>query len=161
MNNKTHIRLISSDNQKLTIDIKSCEKSKLLKDILIDYEKEEDLPLPEVDSETLKYIIEYLEHYKNSEPIPIEKPLKSNDIKIVLEKQPWDLEYISKLSEESLHKLISAANYMDIYPLLSLSCCRIACELQDKPISEIQKFIGIECDMTEEQKKEYDQYPIE
>ena len=58
MNNKTHIRLISSDNQKLTIDIKSCEKSKLLKDILIDYEKEEDLPLPEVDSETLKYVIE-------------------------------------------------------------------------------------------------------
>ena len=161
MINKTHIRLISSDNQKLTIDIKSCEKSKLLKDILIDYEKEEDLPLPEVDSETLKYVIEYLEHYKNSEPIPINKPLVNNDIKIVLEKQPWDLEFISKFSEEALYKLINAANYMDIYPLLSLSCCRIACELQDKPISEIQKIIGIECDMTEEQKKEYDQFPID
>jgi len=31
MLDKSQIRLINSDNQKLTIDIKSCEKSKLLK----------------------------------------------------------------------------------------------------------------------------------
>ena len=46
---------------------------------------------------------------------------------------------------------------LNIYLLLSLSCCRIVCELQDK----LEKIIGIECDMTEEQKKEYDQYAIE
>jgi hypothetical protein len=161
MQENSRISLISSDKKRLYIDQKSCEKSKLLHGILIDYEKKEDLPIPEVDAETLKYVIEYLEHYKNSEPIPIEKPLKNNDIKQVLEKQPWDYEFISKISEECLLKLINAANYMDIYPLLSLSCCRVACKLQDKPINEIQKILGIECDMTEEQKKEYDQYIID
>ena len=76
MLDKSQIRLINSDNQKLTIDIKSCEKSKLLKNILIDYEKEEDFPLSGIDSETLKYIIEYLEHYKNREQFQLKNHLK-------------------------------------------------------------------------------------
>ncbi len=50
---------------------------------------------------------------------------------------------------------------MDIGSLLQLSCCRIASEMVDKPVDEVQKTFGIENDMTEEEMKEYDKYPID
>ena len=50
---------------------------------------------------------------------------------------------------------------MDIPSLLQLSLCRIGSEMLDKPIEEVQKKFEIECDMTEEEKKEYDKYPLD
>ena len=158
MAENTQITLKSKENKQFKISEKAANRAKVIKDILIDYEKGEDIPL-EVESDTLEMIIKYLEHYENEEPKEIPKPLKSGDLSKVLE--PWDFEFISQISLEKVPDLVNGANYMDIPSLLQLSLCRIGSEMLDKPIEEVQKTFRIDVDMTEEEKKEYDKYLLD
>ena len=158
MESEKTITLKSSDNQSFQIGTKAASRSKLINDILKDYQDESDFPLPEVDGKTLKKIIEYLEHYKDSEPKEIPKPLKDSKLENVIEK--WDADYILPIPKEECVSIINAANYMDIPSLLQLACAKIAALMMDLPVEEIQKEFGIEKDMTEEEAAEYDKYPI-
>ena len=158
MAENVQITLKSKENKQFKISEKAANRAKVIKDILIDYEKGEDIPL-EIDSDTLEIIIKYLEHYSNEEPKNIQKPLKTGDLSKVLE--PWDFEFISKISLDKAIDLVNGTNYLDIPSLLQLSLCRIGSEMLDKPIEEVQKKFEIECDMTEEEKKEYDKYPLD
>ena len=51
---------------------------KLVQDLLTDSEdgQEVEIPLPEVDSETLQCVWDYLQNYKTGDPEKLEKPLK-------------------------------------------------------------------------------------
>ena len=158
MESEKTITLKSSDNQSFQIGTKAASRSKLINDILKDYQDESDFPLPEVDGKTLKKIIEYLEHYKDSEPKEIPKPLKDSKLENVIEK--WYADYILPIPKEECVSIINAANYMDIPSLLQLACAKIAALMMDLPVEEIQKEFGIENDMTEEEAAEYDKYPI-
>ena len=158
MESEKTITLKSSDNQSFQIGTKAASRSKLINDILKDYQDESDFPLPEVDGKTLKKIIEYLEHYKDSEPKEIPKPLKDSKLENVIEKR--DADYILPIPKEECVSIISAANYMDIPSLRQLACAKIAASMMDLPVEEIQKEFGIENDMTEEEAAEYDKYPI-
>ena len=158
MSENTEITLVSSEDKQFKIAEKAAVRSKLLQGILTDYDKKE-VPLKEIDSETLETIIKYLEHYVNGEPKEIPKPLQHRDLSKILD--PWDYDFISKISIDNSIKLVNAANYMDIGPLLHLSCCRIASEMVDRPVEEVRKLFEIENDMTEEEMKEIDQYPLD
>ena len=43
----------------------------------------------------------------------------------------WYVEFL-KMENESLFELILAANFMDIGPLLELTCCAVAMQISDK-----------------------------
>ena len=158
MSENTLITLKSSEDKQFKISEKAAKRAKVFNDLLEDYGKNENIPL-EINSETLESVIKYLEHYENQEPKNIEKPLKSGDLTKVLD--TWDYEFISKFSLEKSVDLVNAANYINLDSLLQLSLCRIASEMVDQPIEEVQKKFGIESDMTEEEKKEIDQYPLD
>ena len=158
MAENTKITLKSSEDKQFKISEKAAKRAKVFNDLLEDYGKNENIPL-EINSETLESVIKYLEHYENQEPKNIEKPLKSGDLTKVLD--TWDYEFISKFSLEKSVDLVNAANYINLDSLLQLSLCRIASEMVDQPIEEVQKKFGIESDMTEEEKKEIDQYPLD
>ena len=49
---------------------------------------------------------------------------------------------------------------MDIKPLLDLSCAKIASIMKGKTAEEIRQLFNIECDLTEEELKEYEEYQI-
>ena len=158
MAENTLITLKSSEDKQFKISEKAAKRAKVFNDLLEDYGKNENIPL-EINSETLESVIKYLEHYENQEPKNVEKPLKSGDLTKVLD--AWDYEFISKFSLEKSVDLVNAANYINLDSLLQLSLCRIASEMVDQPIEEVQKKFGIESDMTEEEKKEIDQYPLD
>lgn len=152
------ITLISSDGQKLSIDEKSCAKSNLLKDLIMDYTAETDIPLPDIKGDVLKKVVEYLVHYKDTEPKEILKPLPSPNLLDVTDE--WDVTYINSVDLDSNFDIINAANYMDIKPLLDLSCAKIASLMKGKSAEEIRTMFNIECDLTEEELKEYEEYQI-
>jgi len=158
MSDTPQITLKSKENKQFKISEKAANRAKVIKDILIDYEKGAEIPL-EIESDTLEVIIKYLEHYANEEPKEIPKPLTSSDISKVLD--PWDFEFISKVSLEKVIDLVNGANYMDIPSLLQLSLCRIGSEMLDKPIEEVRKNFKIDDDMEEDERKEYDKYPLD
>eukprot|EP00540_Astrosyne_radiata_P022412 CAMPEP_0116847684 /NCGR_PEP_ID=MMETSP0418-20121206/14569_1 /TAXON_ID=1158023 /ORGANISM="Astrosyne radiata, Strain 13vi08-1A" /LENGTH=123 /DNA_ID=CAMNT_0004479153 /DNA_START=63 /DNA_END=431 /DNA_ORIENTATION=- len=114
-----------------------------------DADGDNEVPVMDVKAETLRKIIEYLEHYKDSKPPEIEKPLKSNIMSQVV--YEWDANFID-VDQETLFELILGANYMDIKPLLDLACAKVASMLKGKTPEEIRKEFNIENDFTPEEE---------
>ena len=153
-------KLKSSDGETFKVDKAVLEKSKILKELANDFPDEEaDLPINEVDSKNLKKIIGFMEHYKNSNPKEIPKPLPTHDLKTILD--DWDYNYINGLNLEELVDLVNGANYLDVTDLVKLVSAKIASEMLYGTVEEVRERFGIKSDMTEEELKEYNQFPLE
>jgi len=153
------IILFSAENEKFIIDKKAAKRSGLLKNCIEDDENFKELNLIDVDSKFLKIIIEFLEHYKDSEPKLPPTPIKDSDLMKNLDE--WSIIFFSKLNLEDIISLTNASNYMEIESLIQICCAIIASNMIDHPVDEVQKAFGIESDLTEEEMKEFDLYPIE
>jgi len=150
--------MTSSDGQKITIDEKSAERSSLMKGLIQDYTENSDIPMPDIRGEVLKKVVEYLTHYNESDPKEIPKPLPSANLLDVTDE--WDVTFINSVDLDTTFDIINGANYMDIKPLLDLSCAKIASLMKGKTAEEIRQMFNIECDLTEEELKEYEEYQI-
>jgi hypothetical protein len=153
------IKLKSSENEKFIIDKKAAKRSGLLKECMEADENFKKMNLIEIDSKILKLIIEFLEHYKDSEPQLPQSPLQDSNVMQYLDE--WSKIFFSKLNLEDIISLINASNYMDIKSLIKICSAIIASSMIDLPIEEVEKIFGIESDLTEEEMKEFDLYPIE
>lgn len=146
----------SSDNKKFEIDEAVARKSQLLKNIIdgkvlltSDTGAEEEIFLPNVKGTVLERVVEYCQHYKDSEPKEIEKPLPKNTLTDLV--SPWDDNFIN-LPHEDILDLILASNYLDIKPLLELSCAKVATLIKNKSPEEIRETFGIINDFTPEEE---------
>ena len=93
--------------------------------------KTTEIPLPNVKSEVLKKVIEFCEHHLAEPMTEVEKPLKSQNMADVVQK--WYANFV-KLEQVWLFELILilVANYMDIKPLLDLTCTTVASMIKGK-----------------------------
>ena len=155
----TKLVLVSSDNQKIEIDSESAQKSHLLKGLMTDFNSSQDpIPIPDIKADILNKVVEYLTYYKGKNPKDIPKPMPSANLSEIIDE--WDVKFINGIELDSVFDLINAANYMDIPSLLDLSCAKIASLLKGKTAQEIRTMFNIECDLTEEELKEYEEYQI-
>ena len=146
------IKLKSAENEIFTINKKAAKRSALLQNY-----KEDDENL-NVESKILKLIIEFLEHYQDSEPKLPQKPLKDSNVMQYLDE--WSKNFFSKIKLEDIIPLINASEYMGIECLLIICIAILASKMMDLPIEEVQKKFGIEYDLTEEEMKEFEKYPL-
>ena len=105
----------------------------------------QEIPLPNVKTHILAKVIEYAEHYKVEPMTEIAKPLKSANMSEVV--QEWYATFAA-VDQEILFELILAANYMDIKPLLDLTCATVASMIKGKTPEEIRKHFNIVNDFT-------------
>ena len=159
MSYNNSIILFSAENEKFIIDKKAAKRSGLLKNCIEDDENFKELNLIEIDSKILKLIVEFLEHYKDSEPQLPPTPLTDSNVMQYLDE--WSKKFFSKINLEDIISLINASNYMDIESLMKICCGIVASNIIDRPIDEVEKTFGIEYDLTEEEMKEFDNYPID
>jgi len=153
-------KIKSKDGQTFEVEEKCLGMSKVLKDLVNDFpEPEKELPVNEVEGKCLERIIDYLKHYETERPKEIPKPLPSPDLKQVVSE--WDYNYINPLKLEEVVDLVNAANFLDIPDLVNLSSAKLASEMINCPVEEAREKFGIKCDMTEEEKAEYDKYPLD
>jgi S-phase kinase-associated protein 1 len=145
------ITLVSSDGEKMQISAKAAQRSQLVKGIIEDYPDDAEVPLNNVKSGILKKIKEYLEHYQDSDPKEIERPLASQNYQDCVE--PWDYEFIN-VDLDLIFEIILAANYMDIKPLLELASSKIASIIKGKTPEEIRKTFNIQNDFTPEEEQQ-------
>ena len=117
-----------------------------------------EIPLYEIDSKTLKKIIEYLKHYTGDEkPKEIQKPLSSGDLKLLLSE--FDFNFISSLSFQDW---VKSANDLKTSELCDLILARLASEILNCEIEkEIRDKFTIEWDLTPEEVEEYEKYPLD
>jgi S-phase kinase-associated protein 1 len=111
-----------------------------------------DIPLPNVSAFILAKVIEYCKHYQHVEKmIPITTPLKSG--KLVDLVQPWYAEYV-KVDRAVLFDLAAAANFMDIKPLLDLTCLAVSIYIKGKSASELRTIFNLSSKLTPEEEEE-------
>ena len=145
------ITLISSDGEKVEISSKAVQKSVLVKGIIEDYPDDAEVPLNNVKNNILKKIKEYLEHYENEEPKPIERPLPSQKFEECVDS--WDFKFI-EVELDLIFEIILGANYMDIKPLLELASAKVASIIKGKTTEEIRKTFNIQNDFTPEEEQQ-------
>ncbi len=146
-----NIKVQSKEGNEFTLTKKQAELSVLLKTTMQDFQGDIVVPLSELDEKTTAKVIDYLVHYDGQMPPEIEKPLKSANIKEVTD--AWSAEFIDSLSLEDLVDVTVAANFMEIQPLLDLTCAKIASMCKDKSDEEIFDTFGVKENYTEEEKQ--------
>lgn len=143
------IRLQSSDEQEFRVERDIAEKSMLLKNILEDVgESDMAIPVPNVTGPILQKVIEWCTHHRKDPPVTEDdtKERRTDDI------GDWDLEFC-KVDQGTLFELILAANYLDIKPLLDLTCKTVANMIKGKSPEEIRKTFNIKNDFTPEEEE--------
>ena len=66
--------------------------------------------------------------------------------------QEWFANFVDTMGQYPLFELIIATNYLDIKPLLDLTCAKVASTLKNKTTKEVCEMFNIEQDLTEEEE---------
>jgi len=149
----TTVKLQSSDEQEFEVEKSVAEMSVTIKNMLEDMGEgmvEAPIPLPNVTGKILAKVVEYCKyHLEHPTPASEEKKddKKTDDI------QPWDADFC-KVDQATLFELILAANYLDIKPLLDLTCKTVANMIKGKTPEEIRKTFNIKNDFTPEEEEQ-------
>jgi S-phase kinase-associated protein 1 len=117
------------------------------------------IPLPNVTGPILQKVIEWCTHHRSDPPAPDHSPGTLPDD--FLRQQPrttdeideWDAEFV-KVDQGTLFEMILAANYMEIKPLLDLTCKTVANMIKGKSPEEIRKTFNIINDFTPEEEEQ-------
>ena len=142
---------VSKEGDSFTVPVEVAKMSELVKS-MIDEEADEDvseIPLPNVKATVLAKVIEFCKHHKGEPMTEIEKPLKSQNMADVVQK--WYADYVD-VEQVVLFELILAANYMDIKPLLDLTCATVASMIKGKTPEDIRTTFNITNDFSPEEE---------
>eukprot|EP01033_Poteriospumella_lacustris_P010088 gene10088-7202_t len=146
------VHLVSQEGESFDVPVAVANMSVLVKTMIDedhDDEEAQEIPLPNVKSSILAKVIEYAQQYIAEPMHEIEKPLKSANMKEVV--QEWYATFLA-VDQDVLFELILAANYMDIKPLLDLTCATVASWIKGKNAEEIRKHFNIVDDFTPEEE---------
>lgn len=144
--NNATVKLESSDEQVFEVPREVAEMSVTVKHMLddVDADNENAIPLPNVTGKILGKVIEWAKyHLENPEPAPAEgDAAAAKDEKRTDDISPWDKNFCD-VDQPTLFELILAANYLDIKPLLDLTCKTVANMIKGKSPEEIRKTFNI------------------
>lgn len=145
----------SAEGERIKVKQSVIALSNIAKEMLAEAPDDDDelpvIPIPNVKVDILRKILEFCEYHESTPMVEIEKPLKSVNMQQVV--GPWDATFV-EIEQSMLFDLILAANFMDIKPLLDLTCAKVASMIKGKQPEEIRKTFNIEKDFTEEEEKQ-------
>ena len=144
------VKLQSSDEQEFEVPLEVAKMSVTIKNMLEDIgeEAKAPIPLPNVTGKILDKVIQYCTHHVND---PAATTDERKDDKRTDDITPWDADFC-KVDQATLFELILAANYLDIKPLLDLTCKTVANMIKGKTPEEIRKTFNIKNDFTPEEE---------
>lgn len=139
------ITLQSREGESFQVPQKVAELSSLVKRAIEANDDDDDddemtIPLPNVQADVLRKVIQYCTHYTSESMTEITTPLKSEKLDELV--QTWYAEFCN-VENPMLFALVTAANYMDIKPLLDLSCLAVSIMIKGKSADEIRKIFNI------------------
>ena len=144
------VKLKSVDGVVYTVDRKVLEQSVLLKNMMTDIGDDiSEIPIPNVQSNVLRKVLDYCEHHKN-DPLNAAGDDSSNRAKSN-EISTWDQKYL-QVDQEMLFEIIMTANYLDIKSLLEVGTRAVANLIKNKTPEEIRKTFNIVNDFTPEEE---------
>jgi len=149
------VKLESCDEQKFDVPIEVIRMSETVKHMIEDTGGDQTIPLPNVTGKILEKVLEYCKHHvEHPTPPPSEEDAKKWEAdKRLIPIIPWDADFC-KVENNTLFELILAANYLDIKPLLDLTCKTLAGILKGKTPQQMRDIFGIKNDFTPEEEEQ-------
>ena len=123
------VNVSTSDGESIEVAKSTLEMSTLCKGI-IDMDPDAEIPLPTITGAVFKECIKYCEHIKTNDPPQIEKPIRSNDMKEIVE-DVWFVDFVSAMDKDLTIEVLLASKYLDIPGLLNLTCAKLATQMKD------------------------------
>lgn len=150
------LKLKSQDGKFFSVPESVAKQSVTISHLLedLDDNSEDPIPIPNVDALILQKVIDYMEAHKSDAPLTEEQQAEQRGKEIV----GWDATFVDCKTPEgksdmpTIFKLILAANFLDIKPLLDLMCKAVAFLVKGKSNEEIRLLFGITTDFTEEEQ---------
>ena len=131
---------LSATDDEIRVDRRAAELSVTVKSILDDVGEDMPVPLPNVTTPVLTRVVEYLGWLVAVS----EGPDGSSEFE----------RSIVECTNEQLFDIIMAANYMEIRPLLELTCRAVAQKVRGKSAEEIRQTFNIVNDFTPEEEEQ-------
>lgn len=150
MNNT--VKITTSDDQEYDVLIDIVNMSVTLRNMLEDMREvmgSNPVPIPNVTSKIFSKVLEFCK-YRLEHPVPQtdgEKEKGNTDL------SEWEQAYC-KVDQATLFELILAANYLDIKPLLDVTCKTVANMIKGKTPEEIRQAFNIKNDFTPEEEEQ-------
>ncbi|GBE62289.1 glyco FP21 [Babesia ovata] len=147
-----NVQLVSAEGDVFTVERQVVSLSVVLNNAIKDYDDTSELEpikLPEISTRILGKVIDYCRYHWDNPAKPIPKPLKSARLNEFV--CPWDFEFVN-VSKEVLFELIMAENFLDIKPLLDLTCAKLASMIKGKSVQDIRDEFNIVNDFTPEEE---------
>ncbi|XP_062551560.1 S-phase kinase-associated protein 1-like [Armigeres subalbatus] len=150
------IKLQSADGEIFNVETRVAKCSKTIRTMMEDLglgdNYQEVIPLPNVQSSTLRKVLEWANFHKDDQPAlgaaldySNEPYRRTDDI------CDWDREFL-RVEQPVLLELVLAANYLDIEDLLDVTCKTIANMLKGRTPDQIRRTFYIENDLTPEEE---------
>eukprot|EP01147_Barroeca_monosierra_P001412 gene1412-4578_t len=157
-NDNLQVKVKSSDDREFVILMKVARMSVTIKNMLQDLgweEDEEAFPIPGVESNILQKVFEYCENHADDMPDKDDAGPKKDE-----EPSGFDAEFLRDMDQNTLFKLILAANFLDIKPLLDLTCRHVANMIKGKSVEEIRQHFNIKNDFTPQEEQQVNRKPL-
>ena len=143
----TIITLVSSDNENFHVEKSLAMEIGAVRNVLEDFEDEKIIPLSNVNKETMKKVIDFIEHHHQYTFLTRNEYEKKGVL------TSWDMSFFD-MEQQKLFELIIAANLLDVQELFDLGCKYIAELIKGKSVDELRKTFGIVNDFTKEEEED-------
>ena len=129
MSEEKMVKVTTSDGESIEVNKSILDKSILLHGI-IDENPDDEIPLPSITGAVFKECIKYCEYIKDHDPPQIEKPIRSTDMKEIVEDE-WYVNFVAAMDKDLTIEVLLASKYLDIPGLLNLTCAKLATQMKD------------------------------
>mmetsp|Transcript_3984 Transcript_3984/g.7954 ORF Transcript_3984/g.7954 Transcript_3984/m.7954 type:complete len:179 (-) Transcript_3984:106-642(-) len=164
------IKLVSRDDVEFHLPLKAAKLSRFVCNSLSldedgqlpaeDEENKEDLKVDviRVSGGCLEKVVDFMTHHADEAMQEITMPLPGPTFEDCMP-QEWYRGFVAQIEREMLFELLTAANYMDIKPLLDLACLRVTFELSQKTAEEIRTYLELPELTPEEEARARENHP--
>jgi len=143
--------LHSKDGKTFKVSKRAAMMSQLVKTAVETDKDAKEVTLYHIESPIVEKVIQYMNYHVNHPPRKLEKPLKSGNLRELVDE--FDAKF-TDVDQETMFKLLLAANYMDVKSLLLLMCAKVASLMKGKTPDQIRKTFNIRSDYTPEEEEE-------
>ncbi|KAG0488517.1 hypothetical protein HPP92_007080 [Vanilla planifolia] len=145
------VTLKSSDGEEFVVEEAVAMESQTIGHMIEDGCGGSIIPLPNVTGKILSKVIEFCKKHVEAGTKPLVSGCDEKSIEDEL--KCWDADF-AKVDQATLFDLILAANYLNIKPLLDLTCQTVADMIKGKTPEEIRTTFNIKNDFTQEEEEE-------
>lgn len=144
------VTIVTNEGQHHTMPLPHARMSGTIANMLddVDDDVESNIPIPNIKGEIMKKVVDFCAQH----PDALLNPTEEQQLEMrTTPLNAWAKQFVG-VPLEMLFEMIQAANFLDLKPMLDVTCKAVAEMIKGKTPEDIKKIFGVEGDFTPEEK---------